>query len=172
MNLSIDAVHKDQRVGGYKTLNLLNANEDPSFLRESLFSAIGRRVLPVPKANPVRVVINGECWGVYCNSQQTNKDYLAEVVRQQEGRELEGAAELRGGASLLYRATTGAGTAASTKLRAASTTTPGGGWSNCAGSCRRATTNGCCASCRRSSTSTRQCGSWRSTTPCWMATAT
>ena len=33
LNLSIDYVHETQRLLGYRTLNLLNANGDPTFLR-------------------------------------------------------------------------------------------------------------------------------------------
>jgi len=36
LNLSQNARHADQRVGGYRTLNLLNSHEDPSFLRSVL----------------------------------------------------------------------------------------------------------------------------------------
>ena len=67
LNLSFDAVHADQNVGGYNTLNLLNANGDPTFVRTALFSEIARDYLPAPKVNFVRVVINGESWGVYVN---------------------------------------------------------------------------------------------------------
>jgi hypothetical protein len=38
LNLSLDAVHADQDVGGYNTLNLLNANGDPTFVRTMLYS--------------------------------------------------------------------------------------------------------------------------------------
>ena len=42
LNVSIDAVHDKQRLYGYKTLNLLNANQDPSMMREVLFSSTTR----------------------------------------------------------------------------------------------------------------------------------
>ena len=32
--------------------------------------------VPAPKANFVRLVINGENWGIYANVQQFNKDFL------------------------------------------------------------------------------------------------
>src|SRR5258706_2307914 len=32
LNLSLDFAHEDQRLGGYRTLNLLNSHEDPTFL--------------------------------------------------------------------------------------------------------------------------------------------
>lgn len=76
LNLSLDFVHVDQRLGGYRTLNLLNAHEDPTFLRAVLFSHVASHYLAVPKVNLVRVVINGESWGVYINLQQFNKEFL------------------------------------------------------------------------------------------------
>src|SRR3954471_19913013 len=70
LNLSLDFVHEEQRLGGYRTLNLLNSHEDPTFLRTVLYSHIAREYIPAPKANFVRVVINGESWGIYVNAEQ------------------------------------------------------------------------------------------------------
>lgn len=78
LNVSLDYVHEDQNVGGYRTLNLLNAHEDPSYLRPVLFYDIAREYIPAPKANFGRVVINGEDWGIYNNVQQFNKDFVKE----------------------------------------------------------------------------------------------
>jgi hypothetical protein len=85
LNLSFDAVHADQQVGGYNTLNLLNANSDPTFVRTILYSDIARNYLPAPKANFVRVVINGESWGIYVNVQQFDKDFLREAFGTGKG---------------------------------------------------------------------------------------
>ncbi len=71
-------MNPDQKIGRYKTLNLLNSHEDPSFLHTVLYSWIARSYIPAPKANLVRVVINGESWGVYVNAQQFDKTFLAE----------------------------------------------------------------------------------------------
>ncbi len=67
LNLSIDFVNEKQDLGGYQTLNLLNANNDPTFLRACSTPRSRASYLPTPKANYVRVVINGESWGVYVN---------------------------------------------------------------------------------------------------------
>jgi hypothetical protein len=75
LNLSFDFVHPDQHLGGYRTFNLLNAHNDPSFLRTMLYLEIARDYLPAAKANFVRVVINGECWGIYTSVQQFNKEF-------------------------------------------------------------------------------------------------
>ena len=45
-------------------------------LRSVLYSRIARAYIPAPAANFVRVVINGESWGIYINSQQFNKDFV------------------------------------------------------------------------------------------------
>ena len=78
LNLALDFVHEDQHLLGYRTLNLLNVNSDPTFTRALLYTEISRHYLPTPKANYVRVVINGESWGVYVNTQQYNSDFLRE----------------------------------------------------------------------------------------------
>jgi len=85
LNLSFDFVHEDQAVHGYRTLNFLNANADPTFLRTVLSLHIARQYLPSPKANLVRVVINGENWGIYANAQQFNKEFLKENFATTKG---------------------------------------------------------------------------------------
>ena len=85
LNVSLDFTDKKQDLDGYSTLNLLNAHDDPSFLNSALFSHIARQYLPAPKSNLVRVVINGESWGVYANQQQFDKNFLQENFRTQKG---------------------------------------------------------------------------------------
>lgn len=85
LNLALALVHENQNVGGYRTLNLLNAHEDPSFLRAILFYDIARHYISAPKANFARVVINGEDWGVYQNVQQFNKDFIKEAFGTTKG---------------------------------------------------------------------------------------
>ena len=77
-NIAVDYGDDNQRLYDYKTLNLLNGHSDPSFLREILYSRIATNYIPAPKANFVKLVINGESWGIYVNSQQFNKDFLDE----------------------------------------------------------------------------------------------
>jgi hypothetical protein len=102
LNLSLDFVHQDQRLGGYRTLNLLNAHEDPTFLRSVLYYRIAREYLPAPQANFVRLVINGESWGVYVNVQQFNKDFLQEWFGTTKGARWKTPGSPRGRASLAY----------------------------------------------------------------------
>ena len=77
-NIAVDYGKDGQRLYGYKTLNLLNGHVDASFLREVLYNQIARDYIPAMKTNLVKLVINGENWGVYINLQQYNKDFLAE----------------------------------------------------------------------------------------------
>ncbi|HAK96993.1 MAG TPA: hypothetical protein DCM87_18885 [Planctomycetes bacterium] len=84
-NISLDHAIDDQTLYGHKTLNLLNGHEDPSFLREVLFCEISGKYLPSPRANLVKVVINGESWGIYVNVEQVNKDLLREWYDTSKG---------------------------------------------------------------------------------------
>jgi hypothetical protein len=85
LNLSLDFAHDAQRLAGYRTLTLLNSHEDPTFLRAVLYSQVAREYIPAPKANYVRVVINGESWGVYVNAQHFNKDFTKEAFGSAKG---------------------------------------------------------------------------------------
>jgi hypothetical protein len=85
LNLSLDFIHENQNLAGYRTLNLLNAHEDPSFLRTVLAHQIARDYFPAPLANFVRLVINGENWGVYVNVQQFNKDFARDFFGTTQG---------------------------------------------------------------------------------------
>jgi hypothetical protein len=85
LNVSVDFTDESARLGDYKTLNLLNSHEDPSALHAVLFSTIAREYIPAPKANFVRVVVNGESWGLYVNVQQFDKAFLAENYGTEEG---------------------------------------------------------------------------------------
>jgi len=76
LNVSLDFVHADEQLGGYRTFNLLNSHTDPTFLRTILYYQVAREYIAAPKANFARVVINGESWGVYVNAQQFNKDLV------------------------------------------------------------------------------------------------
>lgn len=85
LNLSLDFAHKDQQIGGYRTLNLINSHEDASFLRAVLFSDIARDYIPAPRANFTRVVINGENWGIYVSIEQFNKDFTKDQFGTTKG---------------------------------------------------------------------------------------
>jgi hypothetical protein len=85
LNVSFDLVDPKQHLEGYRTLNLLNSNGDPTFVRGVLYSEIARAYLPAPKVNFMRVVINGESWGIYVSAQQYNKDFLRDFYKTDQG---------------------------------------------------------------------------------------
>jgi len=102
LNLSLDLVNGKQRLGGYRTLNLLNANGDPTFLRGVLYLDIARNYIPAPKANFKKVVINGENWGVYQSVQQFNSDFIKEWFGTTDGARWKSSGSPGGGGGLGY----------------------------------------------------------------------
>jgi hypothetical protein len=102
LNISTDFAVEDQNLGGYRTLNLLNANNDPTFLRAVLYTDIARRYHPAPKMNYMRVVINGESWGIYLNAQQFNGDMLRDEFKTTKGARWKAPGSPRGRAGLEY----------------------------------------------------------------------
>lgn len=84
-NITTDLIHEDQKLLGYKTLNLNNSFQDPSFLREVFYQKQIRRHIPSAKSNFVQLYINGQNWGLYPNVQQLNKDYLKEWFLSNDG---------------------------------------------------------------------------------------
>lgn len=101
-NISLDLVEKKQRLDGYKTLNLLNCNGDPSMLSSYLYSQVARKRIAAPKVNFVKVVVNGKSWGVYCNAQQFNKDFLKENFGTTKGTRWKVPGSPRGDGGLKY----------------------------------------------------------------------
>lgn len=102
LNVALDFAHKDQQLGGYRTLNLLNSHGDASFIRTVLYSHIAREYLPAPKVNLVRVVINGESWGIYASAQQFNKDFTKEFFGSTKGARWKVSGSPNGRGSLAY----------------------------------------------------------------------
>lgn len=105
LNLSMDFVRDDQRLLGYRTINLLNAHRDASFLRSVLYYHIARQYLPAPQANFVKLVVNGESWGIYVNAQQFNKDFIKEWFPDAKGARWKVPGSPRGNAGLSYLGT-------------------------------------------------------------------
>jgi hypothetical protein len=102
LNLSFDHFDDEQRLLGYRTLNLHNGYGDPTFLRNIFYLKIANEYYPAPKANFVRVVINGEDWGAYVNVQQFNSDFTREAADSNEARwRIPGSFTSRGGLEYL-----------------------------------------------------------------------
>ena len=84
LSLTIDFAH-NQDLLGYRKLHLLNANEDPTFMRTALYLQVSRDYLPALKANFMRVVINGESWGIYATQQAFDSDFEQETFGTKKG---------------------------------------------------------------------------------------
>jgi spore coat protein CotH len=102
LNVALDLVDSEQRLQGYKTLNLLNAHEDESMMGSALYSHIARKYLPAPKANLVRLVVNGENWGIYNNVQQFNKEFMQENFNSTKGARWKVSGSPMGGGGMAY----------------------------------------------------------------------
>lgn len=83
--ISLDAFIPGQKLYGYRTLNLNNCAFDPSFVREVLFFNIYRRYCVAPRANHVKLKVNGDNYGVYANVQQINKDLGKAWFKDEDG---------------------------------------------------------------------------------------
>lgn len=84
-NITMDDAVPGQNLDGYSTLNLNNAFEDASFMREVSYVHQIRRHVPAARGNFVRLSINGVSWGIYPNVQQLNGDYLKEWFFSNDG---------------------------------------------------------------------------------------
>ena len=102
LNISMDYGDDKQKLYGYKTLNLLNCNGDPSLMSSFLYSDFARKKIAAPKVNFVNVVINGRSWGVYANAQQFNKHFIKENFDTEKGARWKASGSPRGDAGLRY----------------------------------------------------------------------
>jgi hypothetical protein len=75
----------DQRFLGFKNLKFNNAHQDPSFMREVLYSRMARKYTPMAKANYIRLYLNNQDWGLYCNVQDIDKTFLEEYFLSNDG---------------------------------------------------------------------------------------
>ena len=75
-NITMDHAIDGQELMGYGTLNLNNAFQDASFLREVVYLDLIRDHVPAAKANFVHLNINGASWGIYPNVQQLNNEFV------------------------------------------------------------------------------------------------
>lgn len=85
IHVSMDFERDMQNLGGYSSFTLLNAHEDPTYLRTVLYLHIARDYIPAPRANFQRLVINGESWGVYPAQQQFNREFTEEWFHSRDG---------------------------------------------------------------------------------------
>ncbi len=75
--LKFDKFHEEQRFYGLKKTNLNNSFKDPTMLREKVYLDFLRgRSIPAMRANHVRLLINGELWGLYVQVEQVDKIFF------------------------------------------------------------------------------------------------
>jgi len=102
LNVAINYADKKQRLLGYRGFNLLNSSSDPSFLRVVLYDHIAGQYGPAPKANLVRVVINGESWGIYVNEERFNRDFARDWFAEENGVRWRAPVNFSGSSALVY----------------------------------------------------------------------
>ncbi len=77
-NIKADHKKKGQTfAGGYTALKLSNIFRDPSCVREVLAYEIAGKYMPAPRANFVRLYINGELLGLYNSTESVDEKFLA-----------------------------------------------------------------------------------------------
>lgn len=84
-SIKTDLFVEDQDLSGYSNLNLNNAYEDNSTIREVVYANLCRNHIPAPQANFIELYINNEYWGPYANVQQVNKDMLEDWFMSNDG---------------------------------------------------------------------------------------
>ncbi|MFN5318078.1 MAG: CotH kinase family protein [Bacteroidia bacterium] len=84
-NITTDDYIDNQELMNYSTLNLNNAYQDESFLREVFYLHQIRKHIPAAKANFVHLFINEQDWGLYPNVQQLNKDFIEQWFYSNDG---------------------------------------------------------------------------------------
>ncbi|MBL8756719.1 MAG: CotH kinase family protein [Planctomycetes bacterium] len=84
-NIETDWMIAGQDVAGISHLNFNNGFHDPTFMREALTYYVMRRHGVAPRANWIRLHLNGTYWGVYINVEQPNKDMMKEWFRSNDG---------------------------------------------------------------------------------------
>lgn len=85
-NIKSDYKIEDQKFDGkYDRIKLSNVFADPSFIREVLAYKIAGVYSYAPKANFAKLVINGQDFGIYTNTQSVNDVFLEEYFGSAEG---------------------------------------------------------------------------------------
>lgn len=85
INLELDWTNAVNDLMGYETLNLNNAFQDETLMRESLFFNIMRHYTVCPAGAMVQLHINNANWGVYSHAQQQNGDLIREYFPSNTG---------------------------------------------------------------------------------------
>ena len=95
LNIKLDYVLEDQKLGEYGTLKLANLFKDPSFVREVLSYEMCHKYMPASKSNFSNVYINGDLIGLYSSVQDVDKYFMRTHFGSDENACFKG--ELQGG---------------------------------------------------------------------------
>jgi hypothetical protein len=101
-DISTDEFKKGQSILGFDSLNFLNSHFDPSYLHAVLYLQVARDLMPAARANYVRVVVNGESWGIYPNVEPVNKKFIREWFKTDMGTRWKAPGHPNGRAGLEY----------------------------------------------------------------------
>ena len=85
INLTFDQVTTNADLMGFETINLNNANLDPTVMREALYFNVMRQYTPCPKGAVCQLFANGALWSVYCLIQQENSELIKEWFPSNDG---------------------------------------------------------------------------------------
>ena len=85
INLDLDFTITNADLMGYRTINLNNAFQDETVLREPLYFNVMRHYTVCPAGCLAQLYINGANWGVYSQAQQENGDLIREYFPSNEG---------------------------------------------------------------------------------------
>lgn len=85
INLAIDFADPDADLMNFNTLNLNNAFQDETIMRESLYFNVMRNYTVCPASCLVQLYINGANWGVYSCAQQQNGDLIRDYFPSTDG---------------------------------------------------------------------------------------
>jgi Ca2+-binding EF-hand superfamily protein len=99
LEINLDYTDAHGQLAGQRRLRLFASSTDPTFLRSMLYSRVAREYLPSPKTDFVQVVINGEDWGIYINTQPLDDGFLQENYHTTGGARW----EVSGSGNLGYR---------------------------------------------------------------------
>lgn len=83
--LQLNHTQRDASIGSQTELRLIDASTDPTFSRALLYSFVSRQFIPTPQTNFVRVVINGESWGIYVSIQPFDDNFVREKFPGESG---------------------------------------------------------------------------------------
>ncbi|MFM8514218.1 MAG: CotH kinase family protein, partial [Bacteroidota bacterium] len=83
--IETDWLRPNQDLMGFRNLKFNNAHGDATFMREVLYNQTARRYTPIAKGNFVRLFLNAQDWGLYCNVQDVDKDFLKEWFLSNDG---------------------------------------------------------------------------------------